>query len=240
MRWFFWNEAYINWRRPSGSKMLWVHGKLGSGKTVLLANLVVDLYRSPRDEEAHPAVTDFQAIVAYVFCNHDRPNSNTYELIMESIVQQILAQMNPDSDVVVMMEAYFRRNPPSTLHDDLIGILRRFLPRDRAIFVIMDALEECSVEVAHAVLATIRSISDTRLSILSCCLTRSASPLSIVISNAFRTDDLYSVAMSCPVAEDEMRMFINAEFERRRHVRELDPSLEETLKEFLIEASEGM
>jgi hypothetical protein len=38
----------------------------------------------------------------------------------------------------------------------------------------------------------------------------------------------------------EMKGFIEAEFERCRHVRQLDASLEEIIKDVLVGASEGM
>jgi len=243
VRWFFWSESYINWRSKPGPNMLWVHGKLGSGKTVLLANLVAELYCLPQDGDlfpAFPASGGRNAIVAYVFCSHDRPDSNTYELIIGSIIQQILAQVDPDSDLAVMIDAHIQRNPPDTLHDYGVDFLRRLLPTNRVVYVIIDALDECTDEVAHSVLVAIRSISDAHFLFYSCCSTRSGAPISTAISDVFRKEEIYSVTMSSPVAQDEMRAFINAEFERRRHVRQLDPSLEETLKEFLIQASQGM
>ncbi|KAB5522073.1 hypothetical protein GE09DRAFT_1230144 [Coniochaeta sp. 2T2.1] len=46
--------------------------------------------------------------------------------------------------------------------------------------------------------------------------------------------------MSSAAFEAEMKLYIDAEFERRRHIRDMDESLQAILRDVLVEASEGM
>jgi ankyrin repeat domain-containing protein 50 len=57
---------YRDWKNSPASSTLLYTGKLGSGKSVLLANVVDDLNMYTRDETV---------VVAYFFCRHDMPES---------------------------------------------------------------------------------------------------------------------------------------------------------------------
>jgi len=230
--WLFQEQAYQDWKSSTASTMLWIHGKLGSGKTVLLANVVAELYRLPQGGG------NMKPIVTYHFCNHDHADSNTYDCIMGSIIQQILAYLEPESETVADMDLYLQRAACPSLHDEAISILRRTLPRDRSMFLILDALDECQGEVVAAILGALKSISEVCLVHL-CCSTRTDAPVSRIVSSIFPRIE-HQVSMSSPPMLAEMKGFVEAEFERRRHVRRLDVSLEEIVKDVLVGASEGM
>ena len=63
-QWLFECEEYIQWKRMATSSILWCSGILGSGKTVLSANVVENL-----------VLTEPTATVAYFFCEYDVPQS---------------------------------------------------------------------------------------------------------------------------------------------------------------------
>jgi len=232
--WIFEDATYKDWKSSSSSGFLWVQGKLGSGKTVLLANIVAELHTpsaKQRDEQGANPVT------AYFFCNHDRPDSNTYENIMGSIFQQIISHLDPGSMSVSKLDDYLRQTPSPLLDTEAISTLTQSLPRGEPTFIILDAIDECDEVVALEVLEGVKLISES-CTLHLCCSTRTQAPISGVIQSLFSARSPISMASDSMMAD--MKRFVDAEFERRRHIRNLDRSLEDIIKEVLIPASEGM
>ncbi|KAF2477226.1 uncharacterized protein BDR25DRAFT_196340, partial [Lindgomyces ingoldianus] len=69
-KWIFSNNTFNTWRHDKDSKLLWIHGNAGFGKTMLLAGIIDEL--DTRDEGAPKAST-----VSYYFC--EAP-TNTFKI----------------------------------------------------------------------------------------------------------------------------------------------------------------
>ena len=78
--WIYDNDEYKQWRREPASSILWCTGILGSGKTVLSANVVENLI-----------LTAPAAIISYFFCQHDEEKSLKARAIIGSIARQLLS-----------------------------------------------------------------------------------------------------------------------------------------------------
>ncbi|KAI1267932.1 hypothetical protein F5Y18DRAFT_274646 [Xylariaceae sp. FL1019] len=86
--WFRNNEQYQHWRGnaawPRWPVLLLV-GRLGSGKTVLLANVVDDLHLHLDD------------IVAYFFCRSDQPHSLQARTVIGCLTRQVIDALAPET-----------------------------------------------------------------------------------------------------------------------------------------------
>ncbi|KAH7183897.1 hypothetical protein BKA60DRAFT_670559 [Fusarium oxysporum] len=78
--WFTQQREYQDWKGRSESCTLFYSGKLGSGKSIVLANMVDDLYIH---RQGNPPV-------AYFFCRHDVPESLRARTILGSLARQLL------------------------------------------------------------------------------------------------------------------------------------------------------
>jgi hypothetical protein len=244
-QWLFRERAYEDWKESTHSRVLWVQGKLGSGKTVLLANIVAELYNSHTPSIPHTLATEVpgennsrEPIIAYHFCNNDYHGSNSYEKLVGSLFQQILAHLNPDSASVRRMDEYFQNSLSPSLEDEAIAILRNTLPKTRPIFIVIDALDDCQENPVSEALWALKSLSEM-CEVHFCCSTRTDAPVSQIIRTVFPDID-HEITMSSAALASEMKNFVEAEFTRRRHIRNMDESLEVIMKDVLVEASEGM
>jgi len=239
-KWLLKERAYQQWKSAGGSSVLWVKGKLGSGKTVLLANIVADLYaaRPPDSTTVDDVLIAHNPIIAYLFYNKEYSDADSYEIFMGSLFQQILAHLGPDHDSVVKMDEYFRGLFSPSLSVDPVDILCNTLPKSRPIFVILDALDECTGELASEVLGAIKSLSKA-CTIHFCCSNRTGAPVGSSLVSIFSNVD-HEITLATETLQHDMREFVEAEFDRRRHVRVMDPSLEAIIKDVLIDASDGM
>lgn len=124
------SPIYQEWKDRDISSTLVYKGKLGSGKSVLLANIVDDL-------NIH--VQNRNIPVTYFFCRHDIDESLKTRTILGSLARQLLLGSIPDNVV-----SDFNGRPPSVLDDDEIVLLlqRALEPTFRAYFV-LDGVDEC-------------------------------------------------------------------------------------------------
>lgn len=145
--WIYSDERYKKWKQEEVSSTLWCTGILGSGKTVLSANVVEDL-----------RVTT-SAAVAYFFCRHDDVKSLQARTIIGSIAMQLFDHVKSD---IVDAIADFR---PSTIDtDQILDYLQELLPSDsHKYFIIIDGLDECEEKETTLVLQCVKQLLMSRL-----------------------------------------------------------------------------
>lgn len=125
--WIFHDEGYKEWKQDSVSSTLWCTGILGSGKTVLSANVVEDLKITTA------------AVVAYFFCRHDEAESLQTRTIIGSIARQIFDRVKSDiTDKVAAIR-------PGILDtDQILDHLQELLSSSsHRYMIIIDGLDEC-------------------------------------------------------------------------------------------------
>jgi archaellum biogenesis ATPase FlaH len=157
---------------------------------------------------------------------------------MGSIVQQILSFLPPDHETVAQLGTYFSRLKDAPLGDEILQILCNTLPRHTPIFVILDGMDECSEQAASAVLSAVRSISIERR-VHICCSTHTGTVLCSVLVTMFAPID-HHITLTSETISSDLKSYVEAEIERRRHIRHLEPSLEAIVKDVLVKASDGM
>ena len=137
-RWFLDDEAYIWFKENSG--LVWGLGKLGSGKTVLTANILDDLILSSNNN-----------IVAYHFCEHDEPSSLISSTILRSISKQLLIHAEAQSEDAkrllehAAIEFEEARQATADLDVEKVLALVEGLPSaivNRA-YIVLDGIDEC-------------------------------------------------------------------------------------------------
>lgn len=135
--WICVNEKYQNWKQAKVSCTLWCTGNLGSGKTVVSANLVDDLNLMV------PA-----AIVSYFFCRYDETKSLEVRTIIGSLARQLLGHLDLDYE-----ERFSMLNSSSLGTDQILDCLREAITSGhnaKRCFIIVDGLDECSEKDARS------------------------------------------------------------------------------------------
>ncbi|MCJ1417303.1 hypothetical protein MMC32_003645 [Xylographa parallela] len=139
--WIFENDTYNQWKQEPVSSTIWCNGILGSGKTVLSANVIEDLML------AFPA-----AVVAYFFCRHDEVESLETRTIIGSIVRQILEGVKPN-----MADTIENYRGGKLDADQLLIYLENLLPiGQQRYFIVIDGIDECSETTIRALLKHIQ------------------------------------------------------------------------------------
>ena len=138
---------YRAWRNRDTSSTLICTGKLGSGKSVLLSNIVDDLnlHLQPQGENS---------VVTYFFCRRDIAESLKERTIVRSFARQVLRHMVDLSHV----EDSLDETLVTASSHHISKLLSLAVPRSRRIFLVLDGLDECEDREKHRLMQTLCSI----------------------------------------------------------------------------------
>lgn len=217
---------FLRWREDQRSATLLVVGKLGYGKSVLLANIIDDL---------HLNTTPNACTIAYFFCKHDDTQSLCPKTILGCILRQLLQPL-PDLD---RLEPMLHRNHSISTLEEVIKELPNLMSSDSRIFLVVDGLDECSHEDRREVLSALRSLQD-RLKVSVCSSVR----LTFDVSPQADYEG-YPNMMKLHMSDDnpDLQAFIKLELIARLEARKImlrDPLLIIQIQKKLLTESQGM
>lgn len=141
--WVLDREPYRNWKLGKTSSTLWCTGVLGSGKTVLTANIIDDLNLSG------PTV-----FVAYFFCRYDEPESLKTRTIMGSIGKQIFEGVSCDNSDELMQHEGENLDTEKIMQ----RLQQLMIPKPSKNFIVIDGLDECEESEARELLSYLKQV----------------------------------------------------------------------------------
>jgi ankyrin repeat protein len=218
--------AYQKWKDSSDSCTLMYTGRLGSGKSVLLANIVDDL---------HLTIDKTQYPVAYFFCKHDVPESLRARTIIGSLTRQLLCTV---PDLSVLAESCRTTLTTGDTGKLLELLLQGFSSNTKAYFI-LDGLDECDSQEKETLVEAI-STAQKRLKIMVCSSFRQEpnNGLHSVTNKLFATR-----VVPLPDKNPDIESFIAADLKRCLDKNLLtigDLALEVEIKKALSKGAQGM
>ncbi|KAH8755942.1 hypothetical protein F5882DRAFT_444653 [Hyaloscypha sp. PMI_1271] len=217
------NAAYLHWRDRLDSCALLYTGKLGSGKSVLLANIVDDLNLHVRSKHIP---------VAYFFCQNECRQSLNARTIFGSLAKQLLLPISDLSTVAELVE-----DKPDLSLEGVFDLLQKALPSDYKVYIVLDGLDECDSSEKDELLPHLRNLQ--QVFTLHLCLSFTLAPENTLKTNQF----IAATIASIPVENPDIEEFIEAELERRIQSEQLvldDPRLILEIRSALLKGSQGM
>ena len=152
--WLLENPVYQQWtsssRESINSRVLWIHGAPGAGKTVLCGTAITNL---------QTAIAADDYLLTYVFIDRTDPANGTSFHIFTSIISQILSQLPQVPEVVVSAHRASICHGRSRISeaDDVFDLLFQLTLVVSDIYVVIDALDEC-MEVQQTISWLTRTI----------------------------------------------------------------------------------
>ncbi|KAF5637893.1 heterokaryon incompatibility protein het-E-1 [Fusarium sp. NRRL 52700] len=216
-------SSYIHYQKWKSTPLLGdsilFRGKLGAGKSVLLANIIDDLNLLQN------------AITLYFFVRHDVPDSLSSRTIFGCLARQLLENFINDSRFDHMFA-----ESVSHLHlDDIIEIFK-IIPSDgRPVYIVVDGLDECSTEEQETVLHCLSSLKFNCYKLCMSVRTPTESPV--------WEDQPFRFVESIPEENQDISDFVQVEVDQRvrnKRLVTLDPLLVRDIKRELIDGACGM
>lgn len=135
-QWFFDNPTYRDWRAASCSQPLCLRGVPGSGKSVASASLIRHLQRDVAQNIP----------VLYFFCKKNDQDRDSTSKIIRTLLLQLasLSAHGPEFADILHRERSSGVAATDYSRRQLWGILQTMLDIIPAVYVVLDALDECS------------------------------------------------------------------------------------------------
>lgn len=140
-RWILENTDFQQWRRGQQSRLLWIKGDPGKGKTMLLCGIINELRKSITKSDR----------LSYFFCQATDSRINTATAVLRGLVYMLVGQQ--PSLILHVRKKYDHAG--KTLFEDanawvaLSEIFADILqdPSLKTTYLIVDALDECVVDL---------------------------------------------------------------------------------------------
>ncbi|KAF8495913.1 hypothetical protein F5888DRAFT_1924915 [Russula emetica] len=167
--WFFRGSIYQDWKSTSSEPLLWIYGKPGSGKTILCSTIVQDM----------KVMCDAgQASMAYFYFDFRDIDKQHWRDLITSLLTQLSSHSGPRCDILSRLYSNRDNGAQQSSDDTLTCCLKEMLtlPDQRPIYLIIDALDECSNTSGipshrNRVLQLVKELVDLHLPSLHICVT---------------------------------------------------------------------
>ncbi|KAH8984849.1 hypothetical protein EDB92DRAFT_2116965 [Lactarius akahatsu] len=132
--WFFQGSNVIEWK--SAGSLLWIHGKPGSGKSVICSSVIQDILT---------VCEAGSAIMAYFYFDFRELKKQSCHDLLLSLVSQLSTRSSPCCDTLHHVYKTHENGTRQPSDDTLKACLKEMLklPGQGPIFIILDALDEC-------------------------------------------------------------------------------------------------
>jgi hypothetical protein len=134
-KWFLTDDRYQQWERDSGS-IIWCPGIPGAGKS-FLSSIVID-----RLQTLQKTRTDQKVAVLMIYFAFDDANSQSPDLILGSLLKQVLQYCLEVPQELRMDFRKHRNDGTRPAHDEIVSSLEKALAQFERIYIVMDALDE--------------------------------------------------------------------------------------------------
>ncbi|KAL7803967.1 ankyrin repeat-containing domain protein [Trichoderma afarasin] len=127
------SEEFKTWETSDGS-LLWLHGKAGSGKSILSSSVIKHL----RDKY----VSEPSTVVSYFYFSFSDPEKQKVDVMLASLTKQICSRQTRRSQLTARLRQYKlngQRPDTETLEAVLIASASEFAN----VYIVIDALDEC-------------------------------------------------------------------------------------------------
>ncbi|KAJ5717688.1 hypothetical protein N7488_003334 [Penicillium malachiteum] len=129
--WILREACFQEWKRNQSTAILWCSGTMGSGKSVLMSNVISELYAEQNSNH----------IISYYFCRADDSESLSARKIIGSIARQILDSQIEQSQDENLQDLY--KDSCSLDTADIIDFVLPQLQFNKEYYLLIDGLDEC-------------------------------------------------------------------------------------------------
>ena len=220
------NTDYEHWKSQNESSTLVFTGKLGAGKSVLLANIVDDLYLHAKNQNI---------IVTYFFCRYNLPESLEARTIFGSLARQLLRATSDTNTITKIVEW----SNTALDFDEILKLLRLSFPTKRKVYFVLDGLDECDAVDQVTLLDYVCDLQKI-LPLLLCVSARPEPERSFQVCSEHFPNAWFT---SIPDLNHDLGTFIETELEACITSKRLvvgDPNIALEIQDALVAGSQGM
>ena len=227
--WLSQSKEYSNWLTESTSSLFWLSGIPGAGKTVLTTAVIDDLLLR------HSAG---QTSVRFFFCEYDNQTTLLARAVLGCLARQCLSEENLSNSIEAKIQALIAGTLPEA--EALKNILQEIADTSGTYFIVIDGLDECSLEERQNILKILKKIALSSSSVLKIFLS-SRQDVGMELERIFGS--YYHRTMDCKENCADIGMYVENAIEERTSTGQLavgDPNLLVAIRNALVDGAHGM
>lgn len=221
--WLLESSSLSTWKTKPCS-FLWIQGKAGSGKTVLSSTVIHSLLEESQDDSK---------VVFFYFDFQSREKLN-----VQGLLSSIALQLNCDDPSFRALEAFYKSHAHGNVRptlQDLKGLVRRMISSTKAVYLVIDALDECE-ERQHLLesLEEMRSWNQANLHILT---TSRREP---DIAYSLTTIATETISLEASVVDEDILSFVRHELQHDIRLSKWREEVRQDIESALLAGANGM
>lgn len=226
-KWLLESDAFEEWRSRETRK-LWYHGMPGAGKTVLASVVIDHMIQLSR---SLPETNSFK--VAYLYLTYKQQHSLVH--LLGSIIRQLIQDDAQLPDLVLKEYNQHKNRGNEAPTQQELSIMLASLVTQRPLYIIIDGLDECPRDTRRPLVKLLQpdSFQSLKLNIL---ITSRLLDEFETLAKGFERIDIKADAR-------DLNLFIDSKFDEDAYLSgfaELDPKLQQDVKEAIRKAWDGM
>ena len=142
--WVLQDEALVSWWDSNNSRLLWIHGNPGKGKTMMVISLISELSERLKDQPE-------SNVLAYFFCQNTDSDLNTAVSVLRGLVYHLVDQ---EKYLIRHVREHYDKAGRRMFEDQnalyaLQKVLKNILMDESLgnVYFLIDALDECDSTV---------------------------------------------------------------------------------------------
>ncbi|KAG2138576.1 ankyrin repeat-containing domain protein [Suillus bovinus] len=223
--WVFGMKVFRQWKTPPTvrhGKFLWINGKPGAGKTVIVSAIINELVACGETP-------------VYFYCDFRQERTTDGAIILRSLLVQLLRQARIDWSSE-FTDLFRRKSEGAEAPVDiavLCDLICRSLKFLRQPVAIIDALDECK-HIRTFLPRLVRIVNEGELRLL---ITSRMEP---AISSTLSGLPSLSLSDYARLIDNDMQLHIDRELEARSRLASLAPDLKDEIRRSLSQQADGM
>ncbi|KAG6368418.1 hypothetical protein INS49_002625 [Diaporthe citri] len=225
-KWIYETAAYKSWIAEDESSTLCISGKLGSGKTVMMANIVAQI--------------SMHQTCAFFFCTFKDQESLKARAVLGSIAFHQLDSIPGDDSTWDDLSRQGDTSSRLLTSAGIIDLLMDVPPENAKYVLVFDGLEDCPSDEITEVIYGLRRLMACRI-ILLCYSARSGSMFQRLTVQQLAPK--FSVSLDDEMHDGEIKAYITEEIARRKQTSQpglFSDELVELVKQQLLAGAQGM
>ncbi|KAI9766767.1 MAG: hypothetical protein M1839_004771 [Geoglossum umbratile] len=192
--WLAQTSEFKDWLGDTQSSLFWCYGIPGSGKTVLTASIIDELFCC--NPINHP-------FVRFFFCQYDSPESLKARTILGSLIRQCLDVDTMSDPNEADLKQLLRDSPPD--FKDLNLLMEKVASVSQEQFIVIDAIDECEKAERNLFLSAMRRLMNSSKVKLKVFLA-SGFHIGIELERALKLN--HRISMASPNAHSDIKTYI--------------------------------
>ncbi|KAK7977079.1 ankyrin repeat-containing domain protein [Apiospora saccharicola] len=252
--WILKDPRFHNWMSAPNS-LLWLHGKAGSGKSFLRAEMTINIsttvIKHLKINENAYGIEDPYNAVAFFYLDFRDPSKQTRNNLLRSLIAQI-SQGRPDFPEPLRLLFKFPNTNQIPSTEELQQVLLASIQGFRNVYIVLDALNECPQigderDLLMQCIQEIRGWGIPHLHLMATSRREHDIALYLSTHRIHKPESSiidYSVEISLESCSSEMRddikTYINAQLSNKPKFGHWKPDLQRRVRLALIEKAQGM